>query len=93
MSPVDALTSAGQKYAEFNCNAEAIQCYVDDDTVPTTSVSSWFDRQTWRTGSACREAGSPFCGDGIVQAGEQCDAGSVNGTNGSPCNASCRVDG
>jgi fibro-slime domain-containing protein len=33
---------------------------------------------------------NPSCGDGIMQAGEQCDAGAANGQAGSTCDLHCR---
>ena len=33
---------------------------------------------------------NPSCGDGVVQAGEQCDAGAANGQAGNPCDIHCR---
>lgn len=33
-----------------------------------------------------------YCGDGIVQAIEQCDAGGLNGSLGSNCSVTCQVD-
>jgi cysteine-rich repeat protein len=33
----------------------------------------------------------PGCGDGILEAGEQCDDGSLNGTPGDGCSATCQA--
>ena len=35
----------------------------------------------------------PSCGDGIVEAGEQCDLGAMNGVAGSGCSATCQLTG
>jgi cysteine-rich repeat protein len=40
---------------------------------------------------ACHACGNPRCGDGIVDAGEECDEGPGNGTGG-PCSTGCRHD-
>jgi cysteine-rich repeat protein len=35
----------------------------------------------------------PTCGDGVVEAGEQCDDGAQNGAPGDPCSATCTLAG
>ena len=36
-------------------------------------------------------SGGPVCGNGTVEAGEQCDEGAANGTAGSCCSATCQL--
>src|SRR5207244_2308706 len=38
-----------------------------------------------------RVAGPVACGDGVVEAGEQCDDGAANGTIASCCTATCQL--
>ncbi len=36
------------------------------------------------------QTSAPFCGDGVIQTGEDCDAGGLNGQAGGFCSADCR---
>jgi cysteine-rich repeat protein len=40
---------------------------------------------------ACGSKTPAYCGDGVVEAGEQCDDGSGNGAPGDPCSKQCRL--
>lgn len=37
------------------------------------------------------DGNGPYCGDGVQQAGEQCDDGTSNGLPGDPCSATCAM--
>ncbi len=96
--PVNSTTVNGQHQATFDCSSDTYQCYVDDDSLPSSNIDDWFDRQAWKTSSACLVSGgggwSPHCGNGIIETdkGEQCDFGTgKNGVGTNACTASCKI--
>ena len=42
-------------------------------------------------GASGADGNGPYCGDGVQQAGEQCDDGTSNGIPGDPCSATCTM--
>ena len=42
-------------------------------------------------GASGGDGNGPYCGDGVQQAGEQCDDGTSNGIPGDPCSATCTM--
>ena len=58
----------GRMEATFNCGEVQAQCSVNDDKDDFREFGP-----AWRSGNQCTTSLAPFCGDGVVDAGEQCD--------------------
>jgi len=54
--------------ANFNCGEVEAQCFVENDANQTEEFGP-----AWRSGNQCVTNLNPFCGDGVVNNGEQCD--------------------
>ena len=58
----------GRMEANFNCGEVEAQCFVENDANQTEEFGP-----AWRSGNQCVTNLNPFCGDGVVNNGEQCD--------------------
>ncbi len=80
-SPEQCDLGATNGNANVNCNA---QCKWKTCTVGTPCPD----------GQICPASGicpGPACGDGVIQAPEQCDLGSSNGASNANCDSACRL--
>ncbi len=73
-------------YADFNCSSTQAQCYAYKSDIPVGDTR-------WDTGAKCTLDTPISCGNGVVEAGEQCDLWDNNGKAWYACSATCTLWG
>jgi len=79
----------GRYHAEFSCAQEYAQCRVHGSKNQTEVFGpSWY-----AVSSVCQvSTNPPECWNGVLEAWEECDSGTANGTSSSLCSNSCDLD-
>jgi hypothetical protein len=79
---------------DYVCGEKLVYtCNSTNNTCEGIAIASLSDPSAaYATLAQCQQdCGGSTCGNGIVETGEQCDEGSLNGTAGEMCNTLCQV--
>ncbi len=103
------ISNCGGYLDQNGCQNDAAMCNVAKDSQTDPGIicngagknadcsCAWADPATPTTDPKCKPVWSPVqstgCGNNIVETGEQCDLGSLNGQPGSGCSSTCTLVG